>query len=313
VAEDDLPELLVLPPSGNGAGPPGVDQLFDAGSVQFVGTATVLIRYGGFTLLTDPNFLHRGDHVHLGFGLTTPRLTEPAFPIEDLPPVDLVLLSHLHGDHFDQLVEERLDHGLPIVTTPEAALALRRKGFAGARGLTTWQQLLVAKGSARLMVTSVPARHAPGALNALLPTVMGTVLDWSPAGSLSPALRLYISGDTLLRQELREIPRRFPDIDLALLHLGGTRLLGVLLTMDAQQGVEAIRWIQPDRVIPIHYDDYAVFKSPLADFAREVKEAGFERRVIYLQRGETYAFNVASSRWQSLDDGGVGADREDRP
>jgi hypothetical protein len=37
-----------------------------SGSVYFVGTATVLIRYAGFTVLTDPNFLHQGDHVHLG-------------------------------------------------------------------------------------------------------------------------------------------------------------------------------------------------------------------------------------------------------
>jgi hypothetical protein len=48
-----------------------------AGSVTFVGTATVLIRYGGLTILTDPNFLHRGDHVHLGYGLTSERLTNP--------------------------------------------------------------------------------------------------------------------------------------------------------------------------------------------------------------------------------------------
>ena len=36
------------------------------GSIFFVGNATVILRYAGFTILTDPNFLHRGDHVHLG-------------------------------------------------------------------------------------------------------------------------------------------------------------------------------------------------------------------------------------------------------
>lgn len=40
------------------------------GSIFFIGTATVLIRYAGFTILTDPNFLHAGDHAHLGHGLT---------------------------------------------------------------------------------------------------------------------------------------------------------------------------------------------------------------------------------------------------
>jgi L-ascorbate metabolism protein UlaG (beta-lactamase superfamily) len=300
-SNQDEPLSLVLPEDPREAGLRGEGDewaaRFGRGSVQFVGTATVVIRYGGFTILTDPNFLHQGDHVHLGYGLTSPRLTEPAFGIEELPPVDLVLLSHLHGDHFDQVVEEKLDHLLPIVTTPAGARALQRKGFHGARGLETWQRLEVSKGDARLTITSVPARHAPGPLALLLPPVMGSVLDWRPVDGNAPTMRLYVSGDTLLRDELREIPRRFPEIDLALLHLGGTRLFGVLLTMDARQGVEAIRWIRPRRVIPIHTDDYPVFKSPLIDFVREVKAAGLEEQVIYLQRGQIYELEVPRERW----------------
>jgi hypothetical protein len=42
-------------------------------SIFFVGNATLLIRYARFTILTDPNFLHGGDHVHLGYGLTSTR------------------------------------------------------------------------------------------------------------------------------------------------------------------------------------------------------------------------------------------------
>ncbi|MEN3292894.1 MAG: hypothetical protein V7642_2147, partial [Burkholderiales bacterium] len=44
------------------------------GSVTFIGTATVIIRYAGFTVLTDPNFLHRGDRAPLGYGLSAQRL-----------------------------------------------------------------------------------------------------------------------------------------------------------------------------------------------------------------------------------------------
>ena len=47
--------------------------------------------------------------------------------------------------------------------------------------------------------------------------------------------------------------------------------MGVLLTMDAEQGIEAIRIINPREVIPIHYNDYEVFKSPLKDFKRAVE------------------------------------------
>ena len=105
-----------------------------------------------------------------------------------------------------------------------------------------------------------------------------------------------ITGDTLVHDDLNEIPKRYPDIDLALFHLGGTRIMGVLLTMDAEQGVEAIRIINPREVIPIHYNDYEVFKSPLEDFKRAVAEAGLQDRVHYLSHGDTYEFEVPTGR-----------------
>ena len=61
---------------------------YSAGSIFFVGAATVILRYAGFTILTDPNFLHADNHAHLGYGLTAERLTEPALEIEDPPPLD---------------------------------------------------------------------------------------------------------------------------------------------------------------------------------------------------------------------------------
>lgn len=48
--------------------------------VQFVGDATLLLRYGPLTLLTDPNFLHRGQHAHRGYGLLTKRLSRRPAP-----------------------------------------------------------------------------------------------------------------------------------------------------------------------------------------------------------------------------------------
>jgi L-ascorbate metabolism protein UlaG (beta-lactamase superfamily) len=97
-------------------------------SVQFVGTATTVLRLGGFTLLTDPNFLHRGQGAYLGKGLAARRLTDPALRIEQLPQLDAVVLSHLHGDHFDRVARGGLDRGLPILTTPHAARRLHRWG-----------------------------------------------------------------------------------------------------------------------------------------------------------------------------------------
>ena len=280
---------------------PVVEPTADLGtaSIYFVGNATVILRYGGMTVLTDPNFLHKGDHVHLGYGLKSRRLTEPAMRIEQLPPIDFVLLSHFHGDHFDQLVEEKLNRRTPIVTTPDAARRLADKGFEATYPLETWESMTFTKGTATLTVTSMPARHGPPVVAAALPETMGSLLEFGTRSGVGadgsaprPAYRLYVSGDTLVYDDLQDIPRRYRDIDLALLHLGGTRVLGILVTMDAGQGVEAMRLIDAALSVPIHYDDYDVFESPLGDFQQAVRAAGLEARVKYVARGDTYTFSI---------------------
>ena len=262
----------------------------ETGTVQFIGTATVIIRYQGFTILTDPNFLHKGSHVHLGYGLTSERKTNPAIKFEELPAIDLVVLSHFHDDHFDKLVQEKLARTTPIVSTKEAGERLKRLGFTRTIGLSTWDRVDVSKGEARLRITAAPGRHGPAGVAVLLPRTMGSVLDFGPNPD-APDYRMYISGDTLVFDDIHAIPKRFPGIDLALLHLGGTRILGVLkVTMDGKDGVRMMQVIRPKKTVPIHYNDYDVFKSPLEEFAREVRAAGLDRDVVYLAHGETYAF-----------------------
>jgi L-ascorbate metabolism protein UlaG (beta-lactamase superfamily) len=73
-------------------------------------------------------------------------------------------------------------------------------------------------------------------------------------------------------------------------------ILGLMLTMDGRQGVEAIKLIRPKKVIPIHYNDYTVFKSPLEDFKQAVEAAGLTEQVIYLLHGETYNFELTLER-----------------
>jgi len=150
------------------------------------------------------------------------------------------------------------------------------------------------RGDATVTITSLPARHGPGPLNRLLPPVMGSMVDFADGDGL--ALRLYLSGDTLDHGQLADIPRRLPDIDLAVVHLGGTRILGVLLTMDAAQGVRALQRLSPRRAIPVHYDDYTVFRSPLSDFRSLAGDRLGPTAITYLERDQTHEFAVDRRR-----------------
>jgi L-ascorbate metabolism protein UlaG (beta-lactamase superfamily) len=270
-----MEQVIELPPAAPGD---RTDELV------FVGTATVLLRYAGFTVLTDPNFLHRGQRAYLGWGLSTRRLTEPALALDQLPRLDAVVLSHLHGDHFDRVARAGLDRAVPILTTGPAARRLRRWGF-DARAIETWSSVLLRRGDARLRVTALPGRHARGPGRLLLPAVMGSLLEFGGAGA--PPLRIYLTGDTLVHDELKAVADRYPDLDLGVLHLGGTKILGALVTMDGKRGVDLLELVRPRTAVPVHYDDYGVFRSPLADFLAEVDRRDPPTTVIPVERGGT--------------------------
>ncbi|GAB2934454.1 MBL fold metallo-hydrolase [Micromonospora polyrhachis] len=256
-------------------------------TVTFVGTATTLLNLGDFTLLTDPNFLHAGQRAYLGYGMWTRRRTDPAMSVEDLPALDGVVLSHLHGDHFDRVTRAGLPKDLPIITTPQAQRRLRRWGFAHAEALSTWESQVMTRGNQRLRIISMPGTHGPGIVGRLLPAVMGSIIDFEQDNRR--LLRLYVTGDTLNRSMLAEIPQRYPGIDAMLIHLGGTRILGILVTMDDHQGVELVNLVRPRLTLPIHYDDYPVFRSPLQAFLDLARLEGMTAGVRPIRRGETVA------------------------
>jgi L-ascorbate metabolism protein UlaG (beta-lactamase superfamily) len=259
-------------------------------SVTFVGTATTVLRLGAFTLLTDPNFLHRGQRAYLGYGLSSRRRTEPALSPDELPALDALVLSHLHGDHFDRVARARLARDLPVVTTGQAARKLRRWGFGDCLPLAPWSSTDFVTGAQRLRVTAVPGRHGPGPVDRLLPDVIGTVLEHRTGGGAP--FRLYITGDVLFRPELARVTERFGPPDAMLAHLGGTRILGVLVTMDARQGADLVELLRPALTIPVHYDDYPVFRSPLRDFLTELRGRRLPGQVRPVRRGDTVSLEA---------------------
>ncbi|HEV7726965.1 MAG TPA: MBL fold metallo-hydrolase [Modestobacter sp.] len=263
-------------------------------TLTFGGTATTLLRLGPFVLLTDPNFLHRGQWAHLGYGLRTRRLTEPALQATQLPDLDAVLLSHMHGDHWDRIATRSLPKDTPVVTTPEAAACLADRGFTGTADLRPWQIHELTRGDDTLRITSVPGVHGPGPLARLLPQVMGSVLELIRGGVTGPEVtwRGYITGDSLFRPVLGEVLERCGPLDVLVPHLGGTKVAGVTLTMDGRQGADLVELLRPPVTVPVHYDDYGRFTSPLGDFVAEVADRRLPGELRTVGRGETISLRA---------------------
>ncbi|MPQ98930.1 metal-dependent hydrolase [Modestobacter sp. I12A-02628] len=277
--------------SAPSAGPASPD---DSVEMTFGGNATMLLRIGPFTLLTDPNFLRRGQRAYLGKGLWTTRLTDPALLPDQLPDLDGVVLSHLHDDHWDRIATRSLDPAVPVVTTPAAARELAGRGFSATSDLQPWQTHTFTRGTSSLRVTAVPGVHGPGPLAQLLPPVMGSVLELvrDAGDGAEVRWRGYISGDTLFRPFLADVLERCGPLDVAIPHLGGTRALGVTVTMDARQGADLVELLRPALTVPVHFDDYSRFASPLGDFVAEVADRRLPGTLRPVRRGETISLRA---------------------
>jgi L-ascorbate metabolism protein UlaG (beta-lactamase superfamily) len=259
-------------------------------SMTFGGTATMLLELGPFTLLTDPNFLHRGQRARLGYGLRAKRLTQPALQPTQLPALDAILLSHMHGDHWDRIATKSLPKETVVVTTPEAAKCLSDRGFTRTTDVTPWQTTHQTKGGYTLRITAVPGVHGPGPLERVLPQVMGSVLELVQGDDVT--WRGYISGDTLYRPYLGEVLERCGPIDVLIPHLGGTKVMGITVTMDVRQGADLVELLKPPVTVPVHYDDYSRFRSPLGDFLAEVGRRRLPGELRTVGRGDTLSLRA---------------------
>lgn len=238
-----------------------------------------------------------------------------------------------------------LRRDLPIITTPHAHAHLSNKGdesFTSVHALDIWESMTLSFNTGqqlptrpRMQITGMPGTHVPpGPLSVAndflkaVPPTNGWMLELGytstapttatdsdssaapppplPDTTFQPGYRIYISGDTLLFDDLHRIPELYSShtnkpIDLMLIHLGGTTIPSpkiplLMVTMDAAMGLELVQIIGADVTIPIHYDDYDVFVSPLSDFQKAVDAAGLSSKVVYLDRGEEYRFVVKGGK-----------------
>ncbi len=128
--------------------------------LTLVGHATVLMQVGGLNLLTDPIWSSRAGPFSLFGG---PRFAEPGLPLEALPPLDAVLLSHGHYDHLDAATTKRLvarfGPDLPWICPLGHGAWLRRNGVSAVTELDWWGEIPVESRFGGMRFVCLPVRH----------------------------------------------------------------------------------------------------------------------------------------------------------
>lgn len=243
-----------------------------------IGGPTLLIEYGGWRLLTDPTFDPPGRRYDFGWGTSSRKIAGPALDLAELGDIDAVLLTHdHHGDNLDDAGRAVLDDAARVLTTTSGARRLRARLGDRAAGLRPWSTTtLSAPGRPTIEVAATPCRHGPPLSHPVVGDVVGFALRWDGQDDGV----LWISGDTVLFEGVRQVAQRFR-VDTAVVHLGGVQfpLTGPLrYSMTAREAVELCGLLQPRTVIPVHYEGWAHFRQDRDAAEREFARASEEQR-----------------------------------
>ena len=253
-------------------------------TVTWVGHSTLLIQLDGVNLLTDPHWSDRASPVSFA---GPKRVMPPGILFEDLPPIDLVLISHDHYDHLDLATVQRLaERHHPLFLVP---LGLREwfveNGMTQVEELDWWESRSL-KG---LSLTLVPAQHFSGR----------TLWDgnrrlWGGWTVVGREKRFFFVGDTGYYEVFTEIGRRLGPFDLAAIPIGAY-MPAAMMSMTHTTPDEALQIftdVESHRFVPIHWGTFDLTDEPLeeppARLSAEVQRRGVDPdRVWQLKHGET--------------------------
>jgi L-ascorbate metabolism protein UlaG (beta-lactamase superfamily) len=213
--------------------------------VTWLGHSTLLIEIDGRRVLTDPVWSDRASP----FGWAGPlRWYAPPVALDELPPLDAVLISHDHYDHLDQhTVAALAARGTTFVVPLGVGAHLAYWGVPEARivELDWWDRAEVGGG---LAIVCTPARHASGRM-----IVDNDAKLWAGYALVGPRHRVYFSGDTGLFPAMREVGARLGPFDLTMIEAGQYDPAWPDWHIGPEQAVRAHQTVRGRLMLPIHW------------------------------------------------------------
>ncbi len=252
-------------------------------TAAWLGHSTVLINFFGITILTDPVLFPRiGIRIPPLFTIGPKRLTKPALKLDELPPIDLVLLSHAHFDHIDTRTLHQFSKTTAVITAAKTSDLLRWMRFRDITELRWGEsyELRTDRGSLRIQAFRV--NHWGARLRSdNYRGYNGYILERNNR-------RIIFGGDTAMTDSFAEL-RDDRSYDLAIMSIGAYNPW-IRSHADPEQVVEMCNAAGVVHIMPVHHQTFRLsfepFREPIERF-----EAALQRepkRIAVREIGETF-------------------------
>ena len=243
-------------------------------SVSFINHSTVLIQTGGLNILTDPVWSARvGPFPWLG----AQRVRDPGLSIDQIPKLDVILVSHDHYDHLDMpTIKKFLDRDAPrLLTGLGVNRSLEIEGIRTAEALDWWESVELGAPGSGFKATFTPSRHFSGrGLYDQDSTLWGSFVLSTPVGPI------YFGGDTGYGPHFREIREQFGPMTLSLLPIGCYQPRWFMKTfhMSPEDAVEAHVDLESAWSVGIHLGTFRLgdegYDQPAIDLLKALERKG---------------------------------------
>ena len=239
------------------------EQPWNGQGVRFVwvGHATMLLEFDGFRILTDPIWSKRCSPVSFA---GPARFHPPGIPLDRLPPVDAVVISHDHYDHLDEATIKALAaRGTAFYVPLGVGSHLRRWGVTHVYETDWGQEHTISKQGKTLQLVATPARHFSGRG----PFQRNDTL-WASWALVGPTQRVWFGGDTGYFEGLKEIGQKFGPFDLTLMPIGAYDTLWQAVHLNPEEAIQAHHDVRGKAMVPIHWGTFNLafhsWKEPIA-------------------------------------------------